>query len=103
LTDRDGLNGPELKAHEWQPRIWCLMVTVPAPLAGAAAVTTSAYSAASARAAPRLLCLRCMTSPSFADVGVSFVAMTQVAIRLLPQTRCGFPARGLRRARMHSE
>src|SRR6476469_3327232 len=61
LTDSDGLNGPELKAHEWHPRIACLMAIVAVPPAGAAEATARATSATNASAAPRTVCLRCIS------------------------------------------
>src|SRR6476469_114055 len=61
LTDSDALNAPELKAHEWQPRIACLMAMVAVPPAGAADATARATNASNASTAPRTVCLPCIS------------------------------------------
>src|SRR5512133_4315384 len=63
LTDSDGVNGPELKAHEWQPRIACLMAIVAVPPAGAEDATARATNARNTSAAPRTVCLPCISLP----------------------------------------
>src|SRR6478736_7655174 len=61
LTDSDGLNGPELKAHVWHPCIACLIAIVAVPPAGAEDATAKATSPTSVSAAPRTVCLPCIS------------------------------------------
>src|SRR3954451_2369952 len=98
LSESDGSNSPELNDQEWQPCIRCLIVIVALPPAGAPDVTARATSAANPSAAPRIVFLGCMTSPSFASIELSVGRTDVLAIRPVPQMICGFTAAPLRRA-----